>query len=208
MHLKIYFNDKPLFLCDQIDNSIEPYLRHDDAVFIDELNAHTVNTMIHEMQLEKVHAGVFLHPDLAELKHAFYRKFELIRAGGGLVLNTEGQALLIFRRGKWDLPKGKQDEGETIEECAVREVQEETGLKALSLEKPLPVTYHTYHQGARFILKESYWFLMHTTGIPVLTPQQEEDIQEARWVSKAEVAAYLPQCFPSVKAILEAWLAE
>lgn len=82
MHLKIYFNDKPLFLCDHIDPVIEPYLHHDDAVFIDELNVHTVNTMIHEMQLEKVHAGVFLHADLAELKHDFYRKFELIRAGG------------------------------------------------------------------------------------------------------------------------------
>lgn len=208
MHLKIYFNDKPLFLCDHIDPVIEPYLHHDDAVFIDELNVHTVNTMIHEMQLEKVHAGVFLHADLAELKHDFYRKFELIRAGGGLVLNEKQEALLIFRRGKWDLPKGKQDEGESIEACAVREVQEETGIKTLTIEKPLPVTYHTYHQGARYILKESYWFLMHTKGVPALTPQSEEDISEARWVSKAAVPAYLQECFPSVKEILETWLAE
>jgi len=208
MHLKIYFNDKPLFLCDRIDPAIEPYLHHDDAIFIDELNVHTVNTMIHEMQLEKVHAGVFLHPDLEELKHAFYRKFELIRAGGGLVLDEQVRALLIFRRGKWDLPKGKQDEGESIEECAVREVQEETGLQTLSLKKPLPVTYHTYHQGARFVLKESYWFLMHTPGTPVLTPQAEEDILEARWMPKSAIPAYLPQCYPSVRELLEAWLAE
>ena len=75
MYIKIYFNDKPLFLCDNVDEMIEPYLHHDDAIFIDELDSHTVKSMIHEMQVEKVHAGVFFHPDLEELKKAFFKKF-------------------------------------------------------------------------------------------------------------------------------------
>ena len=129
MYIKIYFNDKPLFLCDAVDETIEPYVHHDDAVFIDELDTHTVKTMLHEMQQEKVHAGVFLHPDLEELKKAFFKKFVQIQAAGGLVENENGEWLLIHRRGKWDLPKGKLEKGEKLDECAVREVEEETGLK-------------------------------------------------------------------------------
>ncbi|HRG94005.1 MAG TPA: NUDIX hydrolase, partial [Chitinophagaceae bacterium] len=109
MYIKIYFDNKPLFLCDAIDETITPYVHHDDAVFIDELNSHTVKSMIHEMQVDKVHAGVFLHADLDALRKAFYKKFTLVQAGGGLVENENGEILMIFRRGKWDLPKGKLD---------------------------------------------------------------------------------------------------
>ncbi len=69
---------------------IEPYVHHDDAVFIDELNSHTVKSMIHEMQSEKIHAGVFFHPTLEELKKAFFKKFTLVQAAGGLVKNENG----------------------------------------------------------------------------------------------------------------------
>src|SRR5690606_12255253 len=150
MFLKIYFDKKPLFLCDAIEPVIEPYLHHDDAVFIDELNLHTVKSMIHEMQLEKVHAGVFLHHDLEELKKTFFRKFTVIHAAGGLVLNEKGEALLIFRRGKWDLPKGKLDPGEDLATCALREVKEETGLESVEIVEPLLITWHTYYEGTRF----------------------------------------------------------
>jgi hypothetical protein len=95
-----------------IDKIIQPFIHHDDAVFIDELNAHTIKTMIHEMQQPPVHAGIFQHPDLEKLKKAFFKKFTLIEAAGGLVKNKENKILMIFRRGKWDLPKGKLDKGE------------------------------------------------------------------------------------------------
>lgn len=208
MHLKIYFNDKPLFLCDAIDDEVEPYIHHDDAVFIDELDTHTIKSMIHEMQQEKIHAGVFYHPDLAELKKAFFKKFTLIEAGGGLVENEKGEVLLIFRRGKWDLPKGKLDPGETIEECALREVREETGLNELTITAPLLVTYHTYHQGARFILKPSHWFCMKAGGGQQLVPQTEEDIQEIRWVGRESMQPYLDESFPSIVDVLKTWLSK
>ncbi len=143
MYIKIYFGDKPLFLCDAIDRDIEPFVHHDDAVFIDELDTHTIKSMIHEMQQPKVHAGVFLHTDLAALKKAFWKKFTVIQAGGGLITNQKDEILLIFRRDKWDLPKGKLDKGETLEQCALREVQEETGLRKVTLQSPLTETYHT-----------------------------------------------------------------
>lgn len=161
--------------------------------------------MIHEMQQEKVHAGIFLHPDLQALKDAFFKKFEVLKAGGGLIRNEKNETLLIFRRGKWDLPKGKLDEGETLEQCAVREVWEETGLQA-ELTGPLLVTYHTYHQGTHFIIKESHWFTMKVTGDQPLKPQTEEDIEEAKWVDDSSLSYYLPLAYPSIRDVLEAWL--
>jgi 8-oxo-dGTP pyrophosphatase MutT (NUDIX family) len=198
MYVKIYFDNKPLFLCDNVDDIIEPYVHHDDAIFIDELDSHTIKSMIHEMQLEKVHAGVFFHPDLAELKKAFWKKFTIIKAAGGLVLNEDNKMLMIFRRGKWDLPKGKLDKGETLGQCAVREVEEETALTKVKLLSPLLTTYHTYHEGTKFVLKESYWYNMEVSGKQTLQPQVEEDILETRWVTAKEAEKLFPECFPSV----------
>jgi 8-oxo-dGTP pyrophosphatase MutT (NUDIX family) len=206
MFIKIYFDNKPLFLCDNIDKTIEPYVHHDDAIFIDELNAHTVKTIIHEMQLPRVHAGVFYHADLEELKKALFKKFTVLQAAGGLVANEKNEILLIFRRGKWDLPKGKLDKGESLEECAVREVKEETGLKNVGLIAPLLITYHTYHEGARFILKESHWYTMETGDGQKLTPQTEEDIHEIKWAAIGDLPVYMKNSFPSVIDVLKACL--
>ena len=129
MPVKVYFNDKPLFLTDNIDSEIEPFVHHDDAVFIDEFSAPSINSMIHEMKQNNVHAGIFYHADLEKLKKAFARKFTPVRAAGGVVVNDSGETLFIHRRGKWDLPKGKLDPGESPEKCAEREVSEETGVK-------------------------------------------------------------------------------
>jgi 8-oxo-dGTP pyrophosphatase MutT (NUDIX family) len=203
MFIKIYFDNKPLFLCDEVDDTVEPYVHHDDAIFIDELDSHTVKSMIHEMQLEKVHAGVFYHPDLEELRKAFYKKFTIIQAAGGLVQNKKKELLMIFRRGKWDLPKGKLEKGEKLEDCAVREVEEETGLQNVNLLSPLTITYHTYHEGTKYVLKESHWYNMKVNGEQKLVPQTEEDIHEIKWVTTKEAEKLFPECFPSVIDVIK-----
>jgi 8-oxo-dGTP pyrophosphatase MutT (NUDIX family) len=203
MYIKIFFDNKPLFLCDAVDESIEPFIHHDDAVFIDELNTHTIKTMIHEMEQPSVHAGVFYHPDLEELKRTFYKKFTLIQAAGGLVQNEKKDVLLIFRRGKWDLPKGKVDKKEKLEDCAIREVEEETGLQNVKLISPLTITYHTYHEGARFILKESHWYKMKISGEQKLVPQTAEDIHEIKWVPPSGLEKYFKDSYPSVVDVLQ-----
>jgi 8-oxo-dGTP pyrophosphatase MutT (NUDIX family) len=201
--IKVYFDNKPLFLCDEVDEEIQPYVHHDDAVFIDELDSHSIKSMVHEMQLPKVHAGVFFHPDLTELKKSFFKKFTVIQAGGGLVMNNKDQVLLIHRRGKWDLPKGKLDRGERIEDCALREVREETGLTDLDLLGPLTITYHTYEEGSKHMLKESHWFRMRNGSMQPLIPQAEENITDIRWVNKSELQGYLENTFPSVADVLQ-----
>jgi 8-oxo-dGTP pyrophosphatase MutT (NUDIX family) len=102
-----------------------------------------------------------------------------IIAAGGLVTNNKNELLMIFRRGRWDLPKGKLDEGETIEACALREVREETGIGDLELENLVGITYHEYFEKRlnEDITKETHWFAMHVNGEPKLNPQKEEDIE-------------------------------
>jgi len=204
MFIKIYFDDKPLFLCNNVDATLQPYVHHDDAVFIDELNLHTVKSMIHEMQDQSVHAGVFFHKDLKELKDAFFRKFTLIKAAGGFVLNEKKEVLMMFRRGKWDLPKGKMDNKESFEDCAIRETEEETGLKKIKLISPLITTYHTYHEGSKYVLKETRWFTMKVSGEQKLLPQAAEQITKLEWVGKNDLKKYLQNSFPSVNDVLEA----
>jgi 8-oxo-dGTP pyrophosphatase MutT (NUDIX family) len=203
VYIKIYFNDRPLFLCDRIDDVIQPHVHHDDGIFIDELNAHTVKTIIHEMQQPQVHAGVFYHADLDELRKAFQKKFTVVQAAGGLVGNEHDQILMIFRRGRWDFPKGKLDRGEKLEDCAVREVEEETGLRNVKLLFPLTVTYHTYHEGTRHILKESHWFSMTVAGEQNLSPQTEEDISDIKWIDKKELNSYVEKTFPLISDIIQ-----
>jgi 8-oxo-dGTP pyrophosphatase MutT (NUDIX family) len=204
MYIKIYFDDNPLFLCDNVEATLQPYVHHDDAVFIDELNLHTVKSMIHEMQDSSVHAGVFFHKDLNQLKDAFFKKFTLIKAGGGFVLNENNEVLMMFRRGKWDLPKGKMDKKESFEECAIRETEEETGLKKIKLISPLITTYHTYHEGSKYVLKETKWFTMKVSGEQKLIPQAAEQITKLEWIGKNDLKKYLQNAFPSVNDVLEA----
>jgi 8-oxo-dGTP pyrophosphatase MutT (NUDIX family) len=204
MHIKIYFNEKPLFLCDEIDQEIEPYVHHDDAVFIDEFSTPAINSMIHEMKLAKIHAGILLHKDLAALKKAVFKKFTLVEAAGGLVVDASGAMLLIFRRGKWDLPKGKLDPGEPANQCALREVKEETGLQEVRLDGALEVTYHTYDEDGKHILKPTYWFLMRAPQGQSLQPQTEEQITEIKWAKRNELDKYMANTYPLIKDVVKA----
>jgi ADP-ribose pyrophosphatase YjhB (NUDIX family) len=127
-----------------------------------------------------------------------------IQAGGGLVLNEKGEVLFMFRRGKWDLPKGKLDPGETLEACALREVEEETGVDELKLIRFLLVTEHEYEERGSVILKETHWYLMKTNSDQVLVPQKEEDISELRWIGPANFRIIQRNTYPAILEVLNA----
>ena len=122
---------------------------------------------------------------------------QTIIAAGGLVLNEKNDILMIFRRGKWDLPKGKLDEGEKIEDCAVREVMEETGLTQLDLGRLLVITQHTYFDQwiKKDVIKQTHWYLMKASLDQPLVPQTTEDIESIEWVSKSQLSERLENSY-------------
>lgn len=127
---------------------------------------------------------------------------EKMIAAGGLVLNERNELLMIFRRGKWDLPKGKLDEGETIEACAVREVEEETGLRNIQLNELIDTTQHTYTEKGKTIEKLTYWYSMQTDSKQQLIPQTEEDIQQIKWIPATDIHMYLENTYDNIIAII------
>jgi 8-oxo-dGTP pyrophosphatase MutT (NUDIX family) len=126
-----------------------------------------------------------------------------IQAGGGLVENERREVLFIFRRGKWDLPKGKLDEGESLEQCAIREVEEETGVGQLQLIRFLLITEHEYVERGMKILKETHWWLMKTVGSQTLIPQTEEDITGIKWIGSANFNLVLQNTYPAIVDVLK-----
>ena len=129
----------------------------------------------------------------------------MITAAGGLVFNKKNELLMIFRRGCWDLPKGKLDKGETVEECALREVQEETGLKNLQLGELIGITHHDYFDKwtNQDVTKETHWFKMLVNDEQTLTPQTEEDIEKAEWATAETAAAHLKNSYKNIVEIVE-----
>ncbi len=202
MFIKIYFEDKPVFLCDKIDKTIDEYMHHPEAIFIDEVSNAAINSLLHEIAKPEFHAGILFDNDFNKLKKAFFKHFDIIIAAGGIVQNTNEDILMIFRRGKWDLPKGKLDKGETLEHCAVREVEEETGLKDIQLHEKITTTYHTYIQFGKPILKESHWYKMKCNTKQKLVPQTEEDITEIKWVSKSDLTKYTSNTYQTILEVL------
>ena len=130
-----------------------------------------------------------------------------IIAAGGLVTNPKGQILWIYRRGFWDLPKGKLDEGETIQTCALREVAEETGIKDIRLHELLKFTNHIYFDKYlnQEVVKRTYWFHMTIPTTQSGVPQITEDIEKIEWHSLATAKHCLAQTYPTIIEVIEAY---
>lgn len=202
MVVKIFFEDKPVFLCDEITPSINEFIHHPDAIFIDEISTPAIKSLLHEIVKPAFHAGIVLHNNIEKLKKAFFKHFTIIQAAGGLVKNEQNEILLIFRKGKWDLPKGKTDDDEVPMECAVREVKEETGLQKIKAGKKICTTYHTYTEFGKHILKETEWFEMKATSDQKLTPQHDEDIQKIEWVNELDINKKLKNSYPLISDVI------
>lgn len=135
---------------------------------------------------------------------------QLVEAAGGLVFNDEDALLLIYRKGRWDLPKGKAEPGELPHETALREVSEETGVEQLTLGSSLQIpewqqsgTLHTYRENGTIMLKSTQWFSMHAPSGQDLVPQSIEGIEKVKWVSRDALPAYLPDMFRSLRRLVE-----
>lgn len=137
-----------------------------------------------------------------ELFCALKKTLTVIKAAGGLVANNKGEFLFIFRNKKWDLPKGKVEKDEKIKITAVREVEEECGVKISKRGKLLCKTYHVYSLGEDVILKRTNWYKMEVKGSPKLIPQKEEGITSAVWVGTAEIKDKIKYTYPLIVEVL------
>lgn len=185
MLLKIYWSDKIIFLSNNISETIS--LSDTNKCEIIEIsNAAEIESFV--KQLSNIQTGCYalVYKEFDFLKTNFFNQFHAIEAAGGVVLNQKKELLFIFRRGKWDLPKGKLEAGESYEICAEREIEEETGVNQLKLIDKITNTYHIYEERGQTVLKTSHWFYFTTTFDGNTEPQTEEDISEIKWFSKNE----------------------
>ena len=202
MQLKIYFGEKPVYLCDELDEKLQEKIHHPEFVYIDELSSPAINSLLHEIKRETINGAIIIDTDFIKLKKAFLKHFKIITAAGGIVENESKELLFIFRRGKWDLPKGKMERNESPEICAERETTEETGIEQLTLKHHVGDTYHVYDEFGKHYLKLSHWYHFACRDGQKLIPQVEEEIHDVKWFSTKDIKKPLSNTYATIKDIL------
>ena len=198
--VKVFFLNKTIYLT----SNLMDYHQKKDTVLVrihslDELQM-MHDELVNKNQFIEVY---FYHENEKLLLSSFSLSFKVIEAAGGLVKNSKGEYLFIFRNGKWDLPKGKIEKGEGIKVAAVREVEEECGISKLKILKELDSTYHVYHQDGKAILKRTYWFEMVCEDDSKLIPQEEEGITEVKWIAKKDFDQVNDNTYDSIKEVMK-----
>ena len=190
----IYVGDKPIVLTDEIAHEIgfKSFLLKTVALG-------KVIKLLNTTPLE----GVYLiHNKPNKLIKLFLKRLPNVVAGGGKVYNDKGEILFIYRNDKWDLPKGKVEYKESIEETALREVEEETGVTDLRITKALPTTYHIFKRNGKHKIKITYWFEMKTSFNAKLSPQIDEGITKVQWLDKKATQAALKNSYPNIRILI------
>ena len=190
---KVFVNDKPLFLTNEIIKETDFQMFLLDSVDIKQL----VSKMFHN----KIQKAYLYHSDAKEIMKVLKSKIPVQKAGGGLVYNENGDVLFIYRNGKWDLPKGGTEKGEDIEETAIREVEEETGVEGLKITNRLQKTYHIFKRNGDYKLKITHWFEMHSSYEGELTGQLDEGIEKVEWINPNKIPDILSNSYENIKLL-------
>ncbi len=190
----IFFNNFPIYLTDDLK-----YKSETNFYNIEEAD---LLTLIHDLELGLLEKVYLYDVNFDNLWEHFSSQFKIVKAAGGKVYNLNNEILFIYRNDKWDLPKGKIEKNETPEQAAIREVEEETGVKGLKIVKPLETTFHIYKFKQKQILKISYWYKMETSFKGILNPQQEEGISKVEWLSQQEIKKVIKNTYANIKLLM------
>lgn len=181
---KVFFNDRKVFLTDDF----QKHFNVNYGLFYKYQNKGELEELLgFYRSLKKIDTLYIFHSDIEELRNTFRACYLNINAAGGLVKNKDGKILIIKRRNRWDLPKGKSDAEESIQQTAIREVTEECGISNIEITQPLLSTYHTYTINDKPVLKKTTWFEMIYSGNIDPVPQIKEHITEVKWFDKSEL---------------------
>lgn len=191
---KVFVNDKPIVLTTKVEKETDfkNYL----------LNSVNVNKVIRELNKTSLKEVRLIHKNKDKLLKKFLKKLPNVIAGGGKVYNESGEVLFIYRNDKWDLPKGKAEKKESIEETAIREVEEETGVLGLEIIRPLQITYHIFKRNGRNRIKVTHWFEMKTSYTGYLNPQENEGITKVSWLSEQEAEKAMENSYANIRALV------
>lgn len=190
----VFVNDKPIILTTQVsaERNFKNYL----------LSKVSIGKVIKELNSTSLKEVRLIGKKEDKLISKFLKKLPNVIAGGGKVVNDKGDVLFIYRNDKWDLPKGKAEGNETIEETALREVEEETGVSGLSITKPLETTYHIFKRNGKHKIKITYWFEMKSSYNGILSPQENEGITKVAWLNQEECTKALDNSYANIKILI------
>ena len=197
---KVFINDKVICFTNNIQNC-NPFTNGLVLnFFLPNITPFIIDLLYKDDKIKTVIIAVDEYESAFE---TFQEYFKIIKAAGGVVNNINDEKLFIFRLGKWDLPKGKIESGEQIEEAAIREIEEECGISELSINRKLGDTFHIYQLNDSWILKQTYWFEMKTSFKGGLVPQQEEGITKVEWLTNEKIKdKVLNNTYASIKELL------
>jgi 8-oxo-dGTP pyrophosphatase MutT (NUDIX family) len=193
---KVFVNEKKLLLCKQSE-ALEKTLKYDSFTTLEIALDLLQNTSVKELNV--------YGEQIDEIWEEFKKLFRIIEAAGGIVNRPNGDVLFIKRLGKWDLPKGKMEKGESREESAVREIEEETNLQNVELLDFINTTYHIYtERNGDKVLKYTHWFEMNFDGEDTSKPQLEEGITEVAWKNTSQIESEVfPNTFKNIQLIIK-----
>jgi 8-oxo-dGTP pyrophosphatase MutT (NUDIX family) len=188
--------------------TINPKLLVDNILFKNP-TPELVDELLHLMTQKKykqVGMITFASKDKKQIVEHIKSRFKVVEAGGGVV-EKNGKFLMILRKKKWDLPKGKKDKNEDIKACAMREVAEETGVLA-TVDWKITAIWHTYMQNQKYILKKTHWYAMTCKDDSGMKPQKVEGIKDVKWMTMGEMQEALVDSYRSLRYVVQEYQQE
>ncbi len=197
--VSIFFEKRKIVLTE----NLEAHFNSNNGLFTRYRSIQELSKILEFFQSTTLVQDVFISGrDIATMTDEFSCMFRFIEAAGGLVINSKGEYLVIYRYNKWDLPKGKLEPNEEVSIAALREVSEETGITNIELLGHITDTFHTYKLGNATVLKKTSWFSMRYTGSEKLTPQESEDISIAKWLPIKQIDEVTGNTYDTIRQVL------
>ena len=193
--LQIFYKDKPIIISDKKSDLNKSVII--DIDLIKEINILTL------LKKNKILSLGIKSKNPKKVISKFKKKFPLITAAGGKVINDQSEILFIYRDKKWDLPKGKVEKNENVPQAALREVVEETGIENISLIRPIKKTFHIFKRGKKHYLKCTHWFEMKSNFEGKFTPQEKEGITKVEWINEENILSVLPKSYANIRLLFD-----